>query len=117
MSFDKLPGIKTKRRDTAEGLLAPHTPTLPRTPISQIPSSPMRTPSQFTAVPRSPDPRTVDSQELDVHFSPSANSIKLSAPPRRSSQGPMRRTTGDSIRIGQRRVVSPFNEDDIFKDQ
>ncbi|TFK43681.1 phosphatidylinositol phosphate phosphatase [Crucibulum laeve] len=110
-SFDKIPRMRPKpsRKDTSEGLIAPRTPSAPRTPHLPPPS-----PSPQYNVPRSPG-RSM-TQELDVHLSPNMN-FKLNPPPRRSSQGPIngpvRRPTGDSSQVfGQRRTTMPMDMDD-----
>lgn len=107
LSFDGLPKMRPKpsRRNTSEGLLAPHSPNPPRSPLP--PPSPSN--SRFSSMPplRSPGPRH---QELDAHFSSNQN-FQLNTPPRRAT--PIRRQTGatlgpssDALGLGLRRSSS-----------
>jgi len=105
-SFFSLDGVSrirqtSLRRGTSEGLIAPRTPTTPRSVPLHVSSSPsLRPRSQYlTPPPRSPRPNS-DVQEIEVHSSPKVNpEFQLDTTPRRRLQS-NERSMGDSLGLG-----------------
>ena len=94
-SILRIPRFMSKRRDTSEGILSPHSPIPPPSPFraSTIPPSP-----------RSPIPRR---QEFDLPKSPN---FKLEVPPRRSTSHSSEASKG--INASVRRTASFHVKDD-----
>lgn len=116
-SFFSLDGTYSKlrprasRKDTSEGIIAPRSPNLPRSPLPQrsgtLPSSPSLRPTMYPPPPRSPGPRV---QELDLASSPpnNARDFRLDTP---SGQLSARRGTGGGLGISLRRTASYMGDD------
>ncbi|EGO02070.1 hypothetical protein SERLA73DRAFT_177799 [Serpula lacrymans var. lacrymans S7.3] len=100
--------LKSMRKDTSEGIIAPHSPNTQRRASSPMPSSP--NPVQSTMYgnirSRTPPRSATIPQDLDTSYL-SPENFRLGSPPKRSS-GPrvIRRATGDVIGLGTRRVAS-----------
>jgi len=117
ISFEgSIPRLRPRpsRKDTSEGLIAPRSPNLSRTPLSQGhgPSSPMIRPAAYPPPPRSPGPRV---QELEISSIPASTNpnFSLDSPPRRRQQV-MRQATSEYLdpgASGMRRTTS-FKSDD-----
>jgi len=110
-SFKGLPRMRPKasQRDSVEGLLTPHSPTQPRSPIP--PSSPSLI-SRYGAMtpPHSPGPHRL--QESDDHTK-QGQSFKLSTPPRRAT-APGRNGVG----LGLRKTTgTKVNEDSVLDER
>lgn len=118
-SFFSLDGTYTRlrprasRNDTSEGIIAPRSPNLPRSPLPQrsgtLPSSPSLRPTMYPPPPRSPGPRV---QELDLASSTTnARDFRLDTPSGRLSA--RRGTGGESqgLGISLRRTASYMGDD------
>lgn len=96
-SFDGIPRMRPglSRRNTTDGLIAPHSPSTLRSPLpSQPPLSPsLGGPPRYLnrSPPRSPSAHA-RTHDTDSHLSP-LSSFKLNTPPRR----PVRRKTGEEL--------------------
>lgn len=103
---------RPSRKDTSEGIIAPRSPNIPRSPLPQrsgtLPSSPLLRPTVYPPPPRSPGPRV---QELDLASStPNTRDFRLDTPSGRLSA---RRSTGESqgLGISLRRTASYMGDD------
>lgn len=107
----ELPRIRPKpsRKDTSEGLIAPRSPLLPRSPTVY------RTPSGASGT-RTPPPRSPGYQThvngLDTHLSP--GTFKLTTPPKRVSFQ-ARKIAAEGNGLGLRKSSLGSEDGDAFR--
>jgi hypothetical protein len=117
-SFEStIPRIRPRpfRKDTSEGLIAPRSPNIPRSPLPQIhrPASPALRTASYAPPPRSPGPRVQEllrAQELEVNPSANNSNFRLGTVPRGM---PVRQASKDALGLGinLRRTASVAADD------
>ena len=99
-SFESaIPRIRL-RKDTSEGLIAPRSPNIPRSPLPHRPASPALRTASYAPPPRSPGPRVQEllrAQELEVNASAGNSNFRLGTVPRGM---PVRQASRDALGLG-----------------
>jgi hypothetical protein len=104
-SFESaIPSIRPRasRKNTSEGLIAPRSPNIPRSPLPQAhrPASPALRTASYPPPPRSPGPRVQEllrAQEPEVDPSANNSNFRLGTVPRGV---PVRQASRDALGLG-----------------